>query len=118
MEPEQDPEADWRLDTVSGSTRLPVLVGDYLRAESDTMDLLHQDGVMAGFLIYPLDSFTGENRSEAIHSFRDELEAALLDQAGEDAFTLLGGATGLYAGYLDFIAWDLPAVLDLSLIHI
>ena len=98
MEPEQDPEADWRLDTVSGSTRLPVLVGDYLRAESDTMDLLHQDGVMAGFLIYPLDSFTGENRSEAILSFRDELEAALLDQAGEDAFTLLGGATGLYAG--------------------
>ena len=112
MEPEQNPEADWRLDTVSGSTRLPVLVGDYLRAESDTMDLLHQDGVMAGFLIYPLDSFTGENRSEAILSFRDELEAALLDQAGEDAFTLLGGATGLYAGYLDFIAWDLPAVLD------
>ena len=64
MEPEQDPEADWRLDTVSGSTRLPVLVGDYLRAESDTMDL-HQDGVIAGFLIYPLDTFTGENRSEA-----------------------------------------------------
>ena len=26
--------------------------------------------------------------------------------------TFLGGATGLYHGYLDFIAWDLPAVLD------
>ena len=26
--------------------------------------------------------------------------------------TFLGGATGLYYGYLDFIAWDLPAVLD------
>ena len=25
--------------------------------------------------------------------------------------TFLGGATGLYCGYLDFIAWDLPAVL-------
>ena len=25
--------------------------------------------------------------------------------------TFLGGATGLYHGYLDFIAWDLPAVL-------
>lgn len=26
--------------------------------------------------------------------------------------TFLGGATGLYYGYLDLIAWDLPAVLD------
>ena len=26
--------------------------------------------------------------------------------------TFLGGATGLYYGYLDFLAWDLPAVLD------
>ena len=25
--------------------------------------------------------------------------------------TFLGGATGLYCGYLDFIAWDLPSVL-------
>ena len=26
--------------------------------------------------------------------------------------TFLGGAAGLYHGYLDFLAWDLPAVLD------
>ena len=30
----------------------------------------------------------------------------------DDAADFLGGATGLYYGYLDFIAWDLPAVLD------
>lgn len=35
-----------------------------------------------------------------------------LGTAGEDAVTFLGGATGLYYGYLDLIAWDLPAVLD------
>ena len=28
--------------------------------------------------------------------------------------TFLGGATGLYCGYLDFIAWDLPAVLTVA----
>ena len=32
-------------------------------------------------------------------------------EAGAEAVTFLGGATGLYCGYLDFIAWDLPAVL-------
>ncbi len=29
-----------------------------------------------------------------------------------NAVTFLGGASGLYSGYLDFIAWDLPPVLD------
>lgn len=43
--------------------------------------------------------------------FRDGLEAAVMDAAGEDAVTFLGGASGLYCGYLDFIAWDLDSVL-------
>ena len=112
LEPEQDPEADWRLDTTVGSTRFPMLIGDYLRGESDTVDLLYRDGAAAGFLLYPLDLFDGENRGDRIMEFRDQLEAALTEQAGEDALTLLGGATGLYHGYLDLIAWDLPAVLS------
>ena len=112
LEPEQDPEADWRLDTTVGSTRFPMLIGDYLRGESDIVDLLYRDGAAAGFLLYPLDLFDGENRGDRIMEFRDQLEAALTEQAGEDALTLLGGATGLYHGYLDLIAWDLPAVLS------
>lgn len=112
LEPEQDPEADWRLDTTVGSTRFPMLIGDYLRGESDTVDLLYRDGAAAGFLLYPLDLFDGEDRGDRIMEFRDQLEAALTEQAGEDALTLLGGATGLYHGYLDLIAWDLPAVLS------
>ena len=112
LEPEQDPEADWRLDTTVGSTRFPMLIGDYLRGESDTVDLLYRDGAAAGFLLYPLDLFGGEDRGDRIMEFRDQLEAALTEQAGEDALTLLGGATGLYHGYLDLIVWDLPAVLS------
>jgi len=112
MEPNEDPEADWRLDTIAGSTNCPALINGYLDGESDYMDDLHADGVAAGFLCYPLDGFGGENRGQKILDFRDRLEAALIGSAGEEAVTLVGGATGIYCGYLDFFAWDLPAVLD------
>ena len=81
-------------------------------------------------MCYPLAGFKGEKRAEQILQFRDTLQEAIQEHAGDDAVTFLGGATGLYYGYLDFIAWDLPAVLDaakeffagteltLSLIHI
>ena len=111
LEPVKDPEADWRLDVYTGSCRLPVLINDYLGARSDVVDEYHRDGIAAGFLCYPLAGFTGEERSKHILDFRDALQEAILNQAGAEAVTFLGGATGLYHGYLDFIAWDLPAVL-------
>ena len=76
------------------------------------MDILHADGVVAGFLCYPFDGFDVEDRSQKIFDFRDKLEWTLLEQAGDDALTLIGGATGIYTGYVDFIAWDLHAVLN------
>ena len=111
LEPVKDPEADWRLDVYTGSCRLPVLINDYLGARSDVVDEYHRDGIAAGFLCYPLAGFTSEERSKNILDFRDALQEAILNQAGAEAVTFLGGATGLYCGYLDFIAWDLPAVL-------
>ena len=112
LEPVEDPEADWRLDICAGSARLPVLINEYLSAESDAMDEYHRDGITAGFLCYSLEGFQGEDRAEQISRFRDELWEAIREHAGADAAALLGGATGLYYGYLDFIAWDLPAVLE------
>ncbi|OUP17080.1 Suppressor of fused protein (SUFU) [Lachnoclostridium sp. An196] len=111
LEPVKDPEADWRLDVYTGTCRLPVLINDYLGARSDVVDEYHRDGIAAGFLCYPLAGFTGEERSKNILDFRDALQEAILNQAGAEAVTFLGGATGLYHGYLDFIAWDLSAVL-------
>ncbi len=112
LEPVQDPDADWRLDVYTGSCRLPVLINDYLTARADTVDEYHRDGIAAGFLCYPVDGFAGEDRAEQILQFRDDLRDAILEKAGAEAVTFLGGATGLYFGYLDFLAWDLPAVLD------
>ena len=112
LKPVQDPDADWRMDIYTGICRLPVLINDYMSARSDVMDEYHRDGIAAGFLCYPLSSFTGEERSKTVLEFRDDLRDAILREAGAEAVTFLGGATGLYCGYLDFIAWDLPAVLN------
>lgn len=111
LEPVEDPNADWRLDVYAGSTRLPAPINEYLEAQSGTIDDYHADGAAAGFLCYPLDGFTGEGRGKAALDFRDSLEADILQNAGADAVTFLGGASGICRGYLDFIAWDLPAVL-------
>lgn len=112
LAPVKDPDADWRLDVYTGSNRLPVLINEYMSAQSDMMNEYHKDGIVAGFLCYPLNGFEGENRTEQILQFRDTLQDAIQKHAGEGAVTFLGGATGLYYGYLDFIAWDLLAVLD------
>lgn len=112
LEPEEDPEADWRMDVFTGSARLPVLINEYMCGERGTMDDYHKDGIAAGFLCYPLDGFEGEEQAAGILKFRDDLREAIREHAGDDAAVFLGGATGLYYGYLDFIAWDLPAVLD------
>ena len=111
LEPVEDPEADWRLDVYTGTCRLPVIINDYMTAHSDAVDEYHKDGIAVGFLCYPLEGFAGEERIKAILDFRDDLRDTILREAGAEAVTFLGGATGLYCGYLDFIAWDLPAVL-------
>ena len=112
MEPNKDPDADWRLDVMAGSTCCVPLINGYLNGDNDFMDALHADGAAAGFLCYPLDTLREEEGSEKIFDFRDRLEEALAAGDGPDVLTLTGGATGLFCGYVDFIAWDIRAVLQ------
>ncbi len=112
MEPNKDPDADWRLDVMAGSTCCVPLINGYLNADNDFMDALHADGAVAGFLCYPLDTLREEEGSDKIFDFRDRLEEALAAGDGPEILTLTGGATGLFCGYVDFIAWDIRAVLQ------
>lgn len=109
-----DAKGDWRTDIIVGSTCCPPLLNDYFDNDSYNVDQLHADGAVAGFFCYPLDGFSGDKRSDEIFAFRDSLEDFLMQQAGEDIFCLIGGATGIFCGYLDFIAWDLPKVLSIA----
>ena len=66
---EQDPDADWRLDTMVGSTCCVPLINGYLNADNDFMDDLHADGAVAGFFCYPLDTLREEEGTEKIFDF-------------------------------------------------
>ncbi len=108
--PDDSPEADPRLDVMAGSTNCMSLLSAYLNNDDEDIDKLHNDGIAAGFICYPLDSFKGKDRSDQIFDFREKLEDTFSSSCESD-LTLTGGATGLYCGYVDFIAWDLEAVL-------
>lgn len=114
MEPNEDPDADWRLDTMVGSTCCVPLINGYLNADNDFMDDLHADGAVAGFFCYPLDTLREEEGSQKIFDFRDKLEEVLTGGDGSEVLTLTGGATGLFCGYVDFIAWDIRTALNMA----
>ena len=114
MEPNEDPDADWRLDTMVGSTCCVPLINGYLNADNDFMDDLHADGAVAGFFCYPLDTLREEEGSQKIFDFRDKLEEVFTTDEGSEVLTLTGGATGLYCGYVDFIAWDIQEALNMA----
>ena len=78
------------------------------------MDELHADGAAAGFFCYPLDTLREEEGTEKIFDFRDKLEEVFTTGDGPEVVTLTGGATGLYCGYVDFIAWDIRAALQMA----
>ena len=114
MKPNEDPDADWRLDVMVGSTNCVPLINGYLNADNDFMDQLHADGTVAGFFCYPLDTLREEEGSQKIFDFRDELEKVFTTDEGSEVLTLTGGATGIYCGYVDFIAWDIREALNMA----
>lgn len=107
-EPSQEENWELRRDVIAGSTCCVPLLKCYLQGDDYYMDRLHQDGIVSGFFYYPLE---GIDRKDVL-DLRDKLEEDILAKAGEDAVLFTGGATGVELGYLDFIAWDLRAVLD------
>ena len=114
MKPNEDPDADWRLDVMVGSTCCAPLINGYLNADNDFMDALHADGAVAGFFCYPLDTLREEEGTDKIFDFRDKLEEVFTTGDGPELLTLTGGATGLFCGYVDFIAWDIRTALQMA----
>lgn len=111
MEPNDDPNADWRLDVIAGVTNCEPLITSYLDANNDCVNMLHADGAVAGFFCYPLDTLRDEKETNKIFDFRDSLMKYLIEHCS-DALTFTGSATGIYCGYVDFIAWDIQTTLQ------
>ena len=114
MKPNEDPDADWRMDVMAGSTNCVPFINGYLNADNDFMDDLHADGAVAGFFCYPLDTLREKEGTQKIFDFRDKLEEVFTTGDGPEVLTLTGGATGLFCGYVDFIAWDIHKALQMA----
>lgn len=112
MKPDEEAEDGLRRDVYVGSSCLFPLLNEFFRGESRMMDTFYGDGIAAGYFCYPLHGFQGEDRSAQILDYRDEMADKIEETAGAESFAFIGGASGIYYGYLDFIAWDLKAVLD------
>lgn len=112
MNPDETSETQWRGDVIAGSSNCLAIISEYMGAETDFVGDLFADGAVAGSIYYPLETLREDDGSQKIFDFRDRLESMLLTDAGNDAITLTGGATGLHYGYIDFIAWDIVPVLD------
>lgn len=114
LKPDENIKAGWRKDVFVGITSCVPLISEYLQNESRIMDSFYQDGITAGSFSYSVEGFTEENRGKQILDFRDQLEAEILEAAGEEAVTFIGGASGIYCCYLDFIAWNPIKVLEVA----
>ena len=112
MKPDEKADDGLRRDVYVGSSCFVSLLNEFWHTETYIMDSYHKDGIVAGYFCFPLYGFEGENRGNEILDFRDDSATMIEQAAGLDSFAYLGGATGIYYGYLDFIAWDLKAVLD------
>ena len=107
MKPSEEEGWDLREDVYAGVTTCIPVVSAYYRGDDGIMEDFHQDGAVPGFFYYPLD---GIPRNQIL-DLRDKLEQEISGKCG-DAVVFTGGATGTECGYLDFIAWDLTAVLN------
>lgn len=107
MQPAEEENWDLREDVIAGVTTCFPVISAYYREEDSIMEEFCQDGAVPGFFYYSLN---GIPRNEIL-DLRDWLEQEISHKC-KDTVLFTGGATGVWYGYLDFIAWNLTAVLD------
>ena len=116
FEPKENQEL--RFDVLSGMSGCLDLVSQYYAGDTDLLDAWARCGAQAGFLAFPYDP---EGDRDAVlaqrHELEDRLEAEVLGrrEAGEEIGILLGAAIGACTAYIDVLAYDLAAFLDLVL---
>ncbi len=116
MEPDENPENFTpRKDIYAGFSAFPPILNCFYGDDNYFVEKTERDGAAIGYIFYPINEINeeeGKKRSDAILDFRDELEQYITEKTGGTACRFIGGATGIYCSYLDFIAWDLKKVLD------
>lgn len=113
MRPDTRPGAPLLADVTEGITHCPPLGYLYGQGKSIGMDALGAAGACAGFLFLDVkDDAEGlEPKKERRIKARKMLEVRLRG-LGDGYLDVVGYASGVRYEYLQFIAWDLSAVLE------
>ena len=98
-------ERGWRQDVLEGYTVDLDLEPDYILDMGEICSRLAGSGAIPGFAVFPLTAPAGR-REQILADLNAALEETLKPVSG----IVLGYAVGTHFGYLDVLAFDLPAV--------
>lgn len=98
-----------RDDIYVGNTRFHRLVGEFYSGEGDIFREGLENGVVFGYLFFNNDNISRKR----MVAFRADLEEELEEKC-DDAFTIIGGATGRLYSYIDVVCFDLQRFLALA----
>ena len=95
-------------------SRMPEIECAYNDNDFSVFDALYNMGIVAGFLSLPTESFMKDDMvsGEQLEELIDKLLAYIEENVGSDVITIIGRSMGIYCMYIDFIAWDINAVLE------
>lgn len=111
MNPHEDSKDGMRWDIISGSTCFLPMMNAFYGKKTYITDSLEEDGIIGGYLFYPIDNIESDSRGTQLLDLRDAITAEL-ERSLPDSFMFVGGATGVNFGYIDLIAWDIRDVLE------
>lgn len=103
MNPTQEESFPLRADIIAGGSNCIGLLSDYFALDESSVNRLHADGAVAGFLAFDLSNMTSDEAFDLRDAF---------DEDKQEFATIIGGATGTHYGYIDFIAWDIDQFLQ------
>ncbi len=112
MEPSSDEDAPARADIFVGVTQFIPLLNDFFAGEDFIVNSLHDFGATAGYLFF--DAYAFENKSKDTTTFRYKIEDEIMEKAG-NLGVIIGGATGTNFSYIDFIAYDTRAFIEVAI---
>lgn len=104
-------DAELREDIVAGITKYPHLLKDYDNKNDENILWLEFNGADAGFIFFSMKEVQENGNIEKRSALSDEFQAYLKETCG-GSITIIGDAGGYRYEYIDFLAWDLPEVLE------
>lgn len=111
LEATEAEEWELREDIFIGMTSCTAIINAFLNKEEEMFNEYKEDGVTFGFLFYENVNVPSENM---VH-FRGEIEDKILEKAIPQGIAdSIGGATGNYFSYMDFIIYDLDTFLKVA----